>query len=310
MKNVLLLLFVPLSLAVWGQRIQTILPAQPVVLGTAFQVQYVITDPAEITNINTPDFDSFRLVSGPNYYKGNAMTDGRMQPIENITYTLVPLREGNLRVGGITASFKTSEEKSKDGIVVVVPPAKASFSARSSYTDISLYAPSSKKDLQKLVDQNLFIKAEVSKKSCFEGEPVVVTFKLYSRLQSSSEAVKSPAFYGFSVIDLVNLDEAHAAVETIDGKVFNTSVLRQVQLYPVQSGTLTIDPMYVQNEIEFNDSVQNKKITIAKELVTKPVTILVNPLPDKRPDNFTGAVGRFAMDARLEQAQTALKGQN
>jgi hypothetical protein len=241
-------------------------------------------------------------VSGPNLYKGNAVVDGKLQPIQNIAFTLVPVNLGEIKIGSIKVSFKNAPEaNSDDAIITVVAQPNASFLSRSSYTDVNLYAPASKTDRDKLVDDNLFIKTIVDKRVCYEGEPITATFKLYSRLQSSSEAEKSPAFYGFSVIDVLNINESHTAVETVNGKVFNTSVLRQVQLYPVQAGQLTIDPMYVQNEIEFDDTLNHRKTTVEKEIVTQPVTVTVKPLPAKKPDDYSGAVGNFALEAHLEK---------
>jgi hypothetical protein len=310
MKYIGTILFFLISYQCWSQKIEVIVPTQPVVVGTAFQVQYIITEPSEFVAATTPVFDSCRLISGPNIYKGNAVVDGKLQPIQNITYTLVPTQTGVLRIGSIKASYKNfPDEQSFEAGITVVPQPKASFSVRSSYTDIALYAPSSKKGREQLIDENLFIKTVVNKKICYEGEPVVVTFKLYSRLQSASEARRSPAFYGFSVVDILNINEAHTAVETVNGKIFNTSVLRKVQLYPVQSGMLTIDGMYVQNEIEFDDSITHAKTKVEKEIVTEPIVITIKPLPQKKPEDFTGAVGKFLMEAYLEKDQLAQNGQ-
>lgn len=310
MKRLGTILFFLISYQCLSQKIEVIVPTQPVVVGTAFQVQYIITEPSQLVAATTPVFDSCRLISGPNIYKGNAVIDGKLQPIQNITYTLVPTQTGVLRIGSIKASYKNfPDEQSSDAGITVVPQPKASFSVRSSYTDIDLYAPASKKDREQLIDENLFIKTVVDKRICFEGEPVVVTFKLYSRLQSASEAERSPAFYGFSVVDILNINEAHTAVETVNGKIFNTSVLRKVQLYPVQSGQLTIDGMYVQNEIEFDDSITHAKTKVEKEIVTEPIAITVKPLPEKKPDDYTGAVGKFLAEAHLEKDQMAQNGQ-
>ena len=304
-----ILLFL-ISCRCWSQEIEVIVPTQPVVVGTAFQVQYVITEPGEFVAATTPTFDSCRLISGPNIYKGNAVINGKLQAIQNIAYTLVPTATGVLRIGGIKVSFKNgSDRQSTDAGITVTPQPKASFSVRSSYTDVALYAPSSKKDREQLIKENLFIKTEVNKKSCYVGEPVVATFKLYSRLQSSSEAEKSPAFYGFSVIDILNINEAHTAVETVNGKIFNTSILRQVQLYPVQPGNLSIDEMYVRNEIDFDDSITHFKTKVEKEIVTEPVTITVKPLPAIKPEDFTGAVGKFSIEAHLEKDKIPVNGQ-
>jgi hypothetical protein len=310
MKMGCLVIFFLIPLLCCSQKVEVIVPTQPVVVGTAFQVQYVITDPSEFVEASIPIFDSCRLISGPNIYKGNAVVDGKLQPIQNIAYTLVPTATGVLKIGSINVTFKNlPDEQSAIAGITVVPQPKASFNVRSSYTDVALYAPSAKKDREKLIDENLFVKAEVNKTVCYVGEPVVATFKLYSRLQSSSEAEKSPAFYGFSVVDILNINEAHSAVETLNGKIFNTSILRKVQLYPVQSGQLTIDEMYVQNQIQFDDSITHNKTEIQKAIITKPIVITVKALPKKKPESFTGAVGKFSIKAMLRKNEMPLTGQ-
>ncbi|HJW18663.1 MAG TPA: BatD family protein [Flavisolibacter sp.] len=303
MKGKLIIL---LLLPVWcfAQNVQLIVPGQPVIVGSAFQVQYIVTNPSELLEASQPSFDSCLVISGPNVYRGDAMIEGKMQPIENITYTLQPKTTGVLRIGAITVMYKGGGQVvSSNGGVTSVPPPRASFSTSSSYTDVNLYAPPKAVDRQQLVDENLFIKTTVDKRSCYEGEPIVATFTLYSRLQSTSEAEKSPSFYGFSVVDVLDINQAHMGVEKMNGKVFNTSILRKVQLYPVQAGKLTIDQLYVDNDVEFVDSLTGGRTTVDKELITEPITITVKPLPATRPASFTGAVGNYTIAARLDHPQ-------
>jgi hypothetical protein len=292
-----------------SQKIQTIVPKQ-VVVGNAFQIQYIIADPSTLENITAPQFDNLQLISGPNYYNGKSTVNGKAQLIENITYTVVPLKAGTIKISSLTAKFKNDgDEKSDEIIINAIPQPKASFNALSTYTDINLYAPSSKTDLDKLIEANLFIKAEVDKRICFLGEGITASFKLYSRLQSTSEVINAPSLYGFSVMDMLDINEAHQAVETIDGKVFNTSVLRKLQLYPAQAGKLLIDEMEIQNSIEFDDSVTGKKLKVQKLLASNPIEIDVKPWPSKRPANYDGAVGQFTVSSNLGSPKIAVNTQ-
>jgi hypothetical protein len=285
-----------------AQRIQIIVPTQ-VVAGNAFQIQYVIKDPSLFETISTPRFDNLQLITGPNYYKGNSLVNGKTQAIENIAYTVVPTKPGVIRIAPVTAKFKNGEETTSEVRVTAIPQPKASFNALSTYTDINLYAPSSKTDLDKLIEANLFIKAEVDKRICFLGEAITATFKLYSRLQSTSEVINAPSLYGFSVMDVLNINEAHQAVETINGRIFNTSILRKLQLYPAQTGKLRVDEMQLQNSIEFDDSSTGRKIKVEKLLASNPVEITVRALPSERPAGYGGAVGQFAITANLSKSK-------
>ena len=305
-KTGIALIYFLSSLCVHAQRIQAIVPSQ-VVAGNAFQIQYIIIDPSDFLEINTPQFDNLQLISGPNYYKGNSLVNGKKQSIENVTYTVVPTKPGVIRINSVTARFKNNEvEKSDEISIRVLPQPKASFNALSTYTDINLYAPSTKTDLDKLIEANLFVKTEVDKRACFLGEDITATFKLYSRLQSTSEVINAPSLYGFSVMDLLNTNESHQSVETINGQVFNTSILRKLRLYPAHTGKLTIDEMELQNAVEFNDSVTGKKIKIDKAIASNPVDITVKALPSKEPANFSGAVGQFMISAVLPKTKLAV----
>ena len=280
-----------------AQKLQTITPGSPVVIGTAFQVQYVLTDLPPASTVQPPSFEGFTVVSGPHSYKGTTTVDGRPRSIENITYTLVPNRVGTLPVGGISLRLRNgSEERSADASVQVIDKQAASYQSRSSYTDVNLYAPGEKSDVEQLIRENLFVRAVASRTSCFVGEPIVVSFTLYSRLQSNSEVINFPSLYGFSAIDMINTAQAHHSVETINGQVFNTALLRKIQLFPDQSGTLVIDPLQLRNEIEFGDG---QKQVLVRNIASQPLSITVKPLPRPAPEDFAGAVGQYRLAARL-----------
>ena len=82
---------------------------------------------------------------------------------------------------------------------------------------------------------------------------------MYSRLESKSDIVKNPGFYGFTVHDMVNLADKQVSTEKVNGKFFDVHTIRKVQLYPLQAGVFTIDAMEVKNKVEFSRSIVNKK---------------------------------------------------
>lgn len=303
-----LLLILFLHFSAPAQEVQTVVPARPVTAGTAFQVQYIVTGAAASIQ-SPPSFDSFRVASGPHIYKGKTVVKGQNVSIENIIYTLVPLAPGKYNLPGIVVSINGAPVKSNEASITVVPQPKVSFTASSATTDVSLYAPP-RGNMEKTVSDNHFIKTEVSKRECYEGEPVVATFKLYSRLQSSSEVVKTPSLYGFSAVDMMDINQTHQSVEKQGDKIYNTSILRKVQLYPAQSGKQMIDPLHVRSEIEFRDSFNDaRKTVVEKEISSAPVAIHVKALPAERPQSYSGAVGQFTIKSALENPQLAVNAQ-
>lgn len=301
MRCLLTILALLLVLGGASQRVQVVVPAHPVDKGVAFQVQYILYAPDDWSVVGTPSFDSCRVVSGPYFYKGTTLQNGVSMPVQNVTYTLVALRTGTLRVGSIRLRNKSNEAESSVAAIQVTEPVKASYKARSSYTDVNLYAPRNAAQLEQLIAENLFIKTIVSRTSCLIGQPIVATYKLYSRLQSATEALNAPSFYGFSAMDMLPVNESHTGVEVIGNKVFNTAILRKVQLYPQQAGQFTIDPMQIESEIEFDDTVRRQKVKVKRQMASQPVVVSVKDLLSP-PDDFGGAVGRFTVSAAIAKA--------
>jgi hypothetical protein len=123
---------------------------------------------------------------------------------------------------------------------------------------------------------------------------------------------------------MVNVNDQVQTEEKLNGHRFDVHTILKVQLYPLQSGTFTIDPMELANEVEFSRSVVNKKTEQevtenmyglkAEEgenknaevykinIRTNSVTVKVRPLPVKNAaDTFAGAVGNFSIKAFLEK---------
>jgi hypothetical protein len=174
------------------------------------------------------------------------------------------------------------------------------------------------------INRNMFVQLHTDKTSCYIGEPVIATYKLYTRLKSESSVTKNPSFNGFSVVDLQQQDNASYTREKLNGRDYNVYVLRKVQLYPLQSGVLALEPIEVENNVHFvkeayasrqqdmlsdlmqnfadaaipAEGIQDEKII----LQNKSVTINVKPLPTiNTPAAFKGAVGNFKIEAVLEK---------
>lgn len=286
---------------------KTIVPQHPFAPGESFQVQYVIENADNIANFSPPQFQGFRVVAGPNVYSGTHSSSRK-----NLVFTLAAIHEGKYKINGASCVINGKHQKSNDVFVTVL--------ARPSQGESSYFLKQGEDALQK-IRENLFLKMDIDKQNCFIGEPLVATFKLYSRLQSKSNVVKNPGFYGFSVYDMVNLNDKSETEEKLNGHWYDVHTVRKVQLYPLQAGTFTIDPMELANEIEFsrNENTKTGEAEITEKmynndpasgantsekysmnLKTTPSVINVKPLPVKNmTDTFSGAVGSFTIDVSL-----------
>jgi hypothetical protein len=289
---------------------KTIVPQRSITTGESFQVQYIIDNAEKISDFTAPAFQGFRVVSGPHMYSGNSSSSQK-----NLVFTLAALREGNFKISGATCFVNGITQKSNDVIVKVISPQEP---------DETLYLLKQGEEPFQKIRENLFLKLSIDKPACFIGEPLVATFKLYSRLQSKSNIIKNPGFYGFSVYDMINVNDRLQSQENFNGHWFDVHTILKVQLYPLQAGTFTIDPMELANEVEFSRSIVNKKTeqevtenmygdkpddasnpnaeVYKLNLKSEPVAVKVRSLPTKNAaDTFAGAVGSFSINAFLEK---------
>lgn len=292
---------------------KTVVPQQPVIAGEAFQVQYILEGGEKNAIIQAPPFTGCRLISGPHVYTGS---EG-IKAVSNFVYTLEANRPGRVHIAGATIVSGNKTLKSNPVIVEVISAQDAIRMLNKKGELLSSeYFLRPGEDPYRKIRENLFVTVQVDKRSCRVGEPVLAIFKLYSRLESQSDIIKNPGFYGFTVYDMVGLSDKQVATEKLNGRVFDVHTIRKVQLYPLQPGRFSIDAMEVKNRVEFSRSAINRKTEqqIAEGMMgidtdepvaagtdvfettmsTAPVEVEVKPLPEKtKPAIFSGAVGRF-----------------
>lgn len=299
------------------QPFKTIVPKTAVVVGESFSVQYVAAGANTTGNFIAPVFHGFRIVAGPYIYLGPVTQDGFKQS-KNFVFTLVALNPGKQIIPGAFISINGKKVRSNDNLIEVISEETAVRKLNKEIAGNSDYFLRPGEDVNEKIRQNLFLQVVVDKRNCFVGEPVLATFKLYSRLESKSDIVKNPAFYGFSVQDIVNLSDRLVTTENVNKKAFDVHTIRKVQLYPLRPGVFTIDAMEIKNKVEFSRTVVNRKTeqeisegvlnndeteipktnteTFENDISTTPVAIIVRPVPERnKPEVFDGAVGSFTI---------------
>lgn len=149
---------------------------------------------------------------------------------------------------------------------------------------------------------NIFVTASLNTNHCFWGEPVLFTVYLYSALQSQSAIAAMPKLPGFLVTDMpVSNDTPQYKI--IGNKQYRVFAMRRLQLLPVQAGVVTLDPLVVNNSIQYTDD-NNHEHTYTGIVKSNPVRLTVMPLPDKnKPLSFSGLIGSFSLKANVTSLQ-------
>jgi hypothetical protein len=304
------------------------------------QLKLMVENAAEVQQIIPPNLKNFIIVSGPNQESGMTMINGSVKKYIALNFVLKPKAVGNFIIRGALAKADGVDFKSNSVSLKVTAKSpgnnQGSNNLNSPFAGMDPYAEpaprSSYKDYilrkdenpMEKIKKNMFVRAEIDKTSCYVGEPVVASFKLYTRLKSESNMIKNLSFNGFSVIDLQQPNDMSYHIEKFQGREYNVYTIRKAQLYPLLPGNLELGIAEIENNVHFiksdyvdeqnnlmNDlfrdfanttipaeGMENHKVT----LQNKPLSVLVKPLPDaNKPANFKGAVGNFDMEARVEK---------
>ncbi len=160
-------------------------------------------------------------------------------------------------------------------------------------------------NVQEKIANNMHFNLLLSKPTCYVGEPIIATYKLFTRLPTESSLEKFPSFNGASVIDLKDqFSGENYTQEKLAGRLYNVYTICKAQLYPLQAGVLTIDGSTLNNKVNFAKYDANNTGQLLTEnvnLISKPQQLNVLPLPEKnKPENFAGSVGSFTINAQVE----------
>ncbi len=296
------------------------------------ELKLMVENARQVEEITPPSFRDFIVVGGPNQESGMESINGVTRQYIGITYILKPRGKGKFTFepaiakadGKTIKSNRVSLSVTNENQSANNAPQRGFFEPALRSTDRD-YVLKKGENIADKIDKNIFIKVDADKTTCYVGQPIVVTYKLYTRLKSESSIIKNPSFNGFSVIDLMPPGNTYYAIEKIDGKEFNVYTLRKTQLYALQAGPVELESAEVENNIHFikeeylsrqmngfddlfrdftqtnipPEGMHDEKVTLR----SKPVFITVKPLPEQHnsPGAFKGAVGNFNLTAAIEK---------
>lgn len=319
----LLFLGVTVIFTAFGAEKVTFTTKAPMIVaaGDAFRVEFRLNAKPDDDTFKAPDFEGFEVIAGPAVYRGQSMQyiNGNITNTYEFTYTfvLLPSTPGNYTIG--TAQIEVDGETYRTQPVpveVIDEGSSAPGTAQSapSGSEPERQTPAARQKGQVAAD-DILLRVQLSRTSVYKGEPVLAAIKLYYRIPIVGiNEVKFPSFNGFWAQEL-DVENRPAQRETVNGKVYESSVLKEYLLYPQQSGTLAVDPaeltavaqIVVQNNRNRDPFFGNMPdvYNVDRKLRSQRVNITVKELPAGAPESFTGAVGRFSMTETPPPAQLA-----
>lgn len=156
-------------------------------------------------------------------------------------------------------------------------------------------------------NDQLFLRANVSKTTAYEQEALVYTVKLYTTYGTIKfiGATDAPKFDGFVIEESPNVSN-QLAYETYQGRTYATAIIARYIIFPQMSGQLKIlgNKYTVSTDAEeyYHDPFFSQ-LTVRKPIqlnvTPNDLTVTVKPLPTPRPANFSGGVGKFTISSSL-----------
>lgn len=247
-----------------------------------------------------------------------SIINGSYSKETSYNFILVPQKEGTFTIPSM--KLKIDDEWVNTEVITftvrsggtVPPPAAQNQRSRNPQAK----APDEDSDADK-TSPNIFIEREFSKTSAFEGEPIIVTNKIYHRVQLANVENKSEKATGFRVFEL----KQYNTQEQRGNLGYNVIVVKQV-LIPLRSGKITLPAFRINASMVMNSSKRQRGRSgspfdlfdeffngshsqlVNRVISSKDMTLEIKDTPVQgKPEKFRDLVGTFRIDAELSHSE-------
>lgn len=239
-----------------------------------------------------PDFSVYPSGTSTSF----SFVNNRISSTKMFRYTLVPRKEGTLKIPPVSVEHGGRQYLTKELSVEVTPGSSP--------------PPAPPGDAGDADGRELMLRASVDKSRAYVNEQVTLTLKFYRRAPLLSSRLVPPATTGFWIEELPG-ERNYYAVE--DGLQYQVTEI-SMALFPTVDGALEI------GTATWECVVMDRTNPLAADpfdllsrrgsggrhatIRSRKLQVQVLPLPeDGRPDGFTGAVGSFDVESAVDRAR-------
>jgi len=307
MRKVLnIFLFLMITCSVFGQDDVSFTASAPkvVAVGEQFHLKFVVN--AKGSGFKMPDLGDFNVLAGPHTSSSSSIQIINGQMSQNVTYTftciLQAVKEGNYTVSEAVVTVKGKQYKSNTLNIEVVKG--------------NLPVPEHKQQQKNeqagnVSNEDLFVRVIADKTNVYQGEHIIVTIKVYTRLDLMGfNNMKFPSYDGFYAQEIETPSQVSLHRENVGGQIYNVGLMKKSILFPQRSGVITVEPFELDCAVRKRIKRRSHSIfddffgsyqRVNKKVKSTPVKITVKPLPPNKPESFNGAVGNFDMKAVIDK---------
>ena len=281
---------------------------QVVQTGEQFRLVYQVNADCNSPQISMPD--GIDILSGPNVSQSSSFQfiNGHQTNsfTKTFTYIISANKVGNITIPAAKVSVKGNVVTSNTVHIEVIK------GQASSGTSGGAGGNTRSSEKIKNAKGDMFVRVILNRNNIYQGEHVVATLKLYTRLNISGfDNVKFPPFSGFFNQEIETPSQISLKRENVNGKIFQTGIIKKYVLFPQRSGKIIIDPFEVTSIVRkrvrsndpFNDFFGGSFKSSKVKAVSPKVSVNVKALPQPQPKSFTGAVGNFKLETSVDKTK-------
>ena len=285
--------------------LQALVSKSTVPVGSRITISYKFNYSGE--NFTAPNnlTKNFRVLGGPNKSSQMSYVNGKMSSSVSYTYIVSPINIGKFTIKPAQIKFENKVYSSK-ALEITVIKAQEGQSQNASGNE--------QKQLNS-INKDIYLKLSVNKKSAYQGEQIVATYKLYNKASLRGiEAERMPEFDGFYTQEIEVNNNNSRTREVINGVPFDVYTLKKTILIPQKTGELSLIPLEIDAIVQiqsdkavntwFGPRYQMKDVKVL--LKSNPLKIKIKPLPTGAPKSFSGAVGQFKFSTKISPNELAV----
>ena len=304
-KVILFFILISTVIGAWADGITFTANAPEVVVsGDQFRLSYTINS-QKVRDFRAPSIQGFEVLMGPTRSTQYQNYNGVVTNSITFTYILMAGKEGTYKIPGATIVADGNNYTSNSVEIKVLPPDQSSSNAGSGS---SARSSRNQANSGKITDKELFMMATASKTNVYEQEAILLTYKVYTQVNLTNLRGDIPDLKGFHTQEVELPNQKTFTLEHYNGRNYNTTIWRQLVLFPQQTGKIEIPSVTFEGTVSqmvasadpfdafFNGG---NYVNINKNIVTPKLTIDVKELPAGKPANFSGGVGEFTLSSSI-----------
>ena len=253
-------------------------------LGDYFEVSFMVMNGVG-KNFVAPNLKDFNIVSGPNAYNVEQITNGNRLSKYGYNYTLQPKKSGRFLITPAKIDIDGTVYQSNPIAIEVV---KDNVSSKNNESE------------------PIVLRIKTDKNEYFVGEQINLTFQLLSTVAIQNyEITNQPDLKEF-IVEPVQLIDREISRERYNGKTYQAVTLEKKILFAQKSGQIDIAPIAANMMIETQESGFGGVNMPSSDMISaesQAIHLTINDLPVGASDAFSGAIGTWELELKSNKTE-------